>query len=232
MDRVAGAAVEAASMTVHAPPLREIYPAKRRAKRKAPLGGSLKRACDILCASVLLTLLLLPLLAIALLVRLDSKGPALFRQRRGGYGGRPFLILKFRTMTVEDDGKHVVQAALQDPRVTRLGAFLRKTSLDELPQLFNVLVGEMSLVGPRPHAVAHDRLFADVDPTYRRRQRARPGITGLAQIKGSRGPTHCPDDIRRRTALDLRYVEHWHIFLDIWILIRTALLVLFDRKAF
>jgi putative colanic acid biosysnthesis UDP-glucose lipid carrier transferase len=232
MERVAGAAVESASMAVNAPPLREIYPARGRARRRTPVGGALKRACDFVGALVLLALLWIPLVAIAIAIRLGSKGPALFRQRRGGYGGRPFLIFKFRTMTVEDDGKQVDQATPEDPRVTRLGAFLRKTSLDELPQLLNVLAGEMSLVGPRPHAVAHDRIFMEVDQTYRRRWRARPGITGLAQINGSRGPTTGPEDIRRRISFDVRYVEHWNIFLDAWILIRTALLLLFDRKAF
>jgi putative colanic acid biosynthesis UDP-glucose lipid carrier transferase len=191
-----------------------------------PVGGSLKRLFDICAAAGALVVFAPLLLLIGLAVRLESPGVAIFKQERGGFGGRNFRIWKFRTMTVTEDGAAVVQAKSNDARVTRLGRFLRKTSLDEFPQLVNVLIGDMSLIGPRPHALVHDIHFADVDPRYPLRTRARPGITGLAQVSGYRGPTETPEKIRARTEWDLRYVQNWSLAQDMNILFRTVGLVL------
>jgi len=178
-------------------------------------------------------LFLLPgLLLIAALVAIDMGGPVLFTQQRGGIGGRPFRIYKFRTMRVAEDGPVVTQAAKQDPRVTALGAILRRTSIDELPQLINVLKGEMSLVGPRPHALAHDEAFAAVTPQYIRRMRARPGVTGLAQISGCRGEIRCPEDLIRRVECDVEYIENWSVGLDFRILAATCTRLFFDERAY
>jgi putative colanic acid biosynthesis UDP-glucose lipid carrier transferase len=191
-----------------------------------PIGGALKRLFDICAAAAGLVVFLPLLLLIALAVRLDSPGAAIFKQERGGFGARKFRIWKFRTMTVTEDGCSVVQARNHDARVTGLGRFLRKSSLDEFPQLVNVLIGDMSLVGPRPHALVHDAMFEEVDPRYPLRTRARPGITGLAQVSGHRGPTETPEKIRARTEWDLRYVHNWSFVLDVGILLRTVLLVI------
>ena len=185
---------------------------------------------DGLVAGIVLVMLA-PLLAlVALLVRLDSTGPALFRQTRTGLNGRTFLIYKFRTMHVQEDGAVVRQARRGDVRMTRLGAILRKTSLDELPQLLNVLRGEMALVGPRPHALAHDSHYGSQIAIYRQRFAVRPGITGWAQINGSRGPTPELTDMQRRVELDLWYVQNRSFALDLRILIATALHVLPSRS--
>ena len=175
--------------------------------------------------------LLAPLLAlVALLVRMDSPGPALFRQTRTGLNGRTFLIYKFRTMHVQEDGAVVRQARRGDARMTRLGAILRKTSLDELPQLLNVLLGDMSLVGPRPHALAHDRHYGAQISAYQHRFAVRPGITGWAQINGSRGPTPELADMQHRIELDLWYVQNRSFAMDLKILIKTALHILPSRS--
>jgi lipopolysaccharide/colanic/teichoic acid biosynthesis glycosyltransferase len=185
---------------------------------------------DVLAAAATLVLLA-PLLAIlAILVRLDSPGPALFRQTRTGLNGRTFLIYKYRTMHVQEDGAVVRQAQRGDVRVTRLGALLRRTSLDELPQLLNVLRGEMSLVGPRPHALAHDSHYDALIATYRQRFVVRPGITGWAQINGSRGSTPHLSDMQRRVDLDLWYVQNRSFALDLRILLATALHILPRRS--
>jgi putative colanic acid biosynthesis UDP-glucose lipid carrier transferase len=180
-----------------------------------------KRLIDICGASALLLLLLPLLIAIGIAIRLGSEGSALFRQRRGGIGGRPFTILKFRTMTVAEDGDRVSQAKPGDERVTAIGAVLRKTSLDELPQLLNVLRGEMSLVGPRPHALAHDREFNRLVPSYGRRFAVKPGITGLAQVRGFRGETLNLNDIAQRVAADIEYIETWTLAKDLGLLAAT-----------
>ena len=181
--------------------------------------------------SALILVLLAPLLAlVALLVRFDSSGPALFRQTRTGLNGRTFLIYKFRTMHVQEDGDVVRQARRGDARMTRLGAILRKTSLDELPQLLNVLLGDMALVGPRPHALAHDSHYGSQIAIYRQRFAVRPGITGWAQINGSRGPTPELADMQRRVELDLWYVQNRSFALDLRILIATALHILPSRS--
>lgn len=186
----------------------------------------MKRLVDIVVSGVLLVACLIPGLLIALLVKLDSPGPVLFRQRRIGYGGRPFHILKFRTMHVLEDGPQVVQAIRRDPRVTRFGAVLRDLSFDELPQLINVLAGDMSLVGPRPHAAAHDDYYGRHIANYAYRHRVRPGITGWAQINGARGATPTLSDMQERIDLDAWYVDHCSLALDLMILFLTPLEIL------
>lgn len=175
--------------------------------------------------AALAILLLLPLLSlIALLITLDSRGPVLFQQARTGLNGRQFYIYKFRTMYVQENGPIVRQASRGDVRVTRLGKFLRRSSLDELPQLFNVLKCEMAMVGPRPHAVAHDIFYGTNIPNYNARFCVRPGITGLAQISGFRGATPHFSDMEKRVALDLWYVTNACFALDLRIFVKTVLM--------
>lgn len=180
--------------------------------------------------------LLAPLLgAIALAVRLDSPGPSLFRQERDGLNGRIFRVLKFRSMRMEASTPGLRQTVQGDPRCSRLGRFLRRSSLDELPQLFNVLCGDMSLVGPRPHAVdmrTEHRLGYEIVPGYALRHRVRPGITGLAQVSGLRGATHTAEQLRARVECDLDYINGWSLALDMRILGRTVLKVFSPTGAF
>ena len=193
--------------------------------------GIAKRVLD-LAVAVPALLVLAPLLAlIALLVQLDSRGPVLFRQRRSGICGRSFEILKFRTMHVLEDDETVVQAREGDPRATRVGRWLRRYSLDELPQLINVLRGEMSLVGPRPHARAHDAYYSDLIRNYRHRHAVKPGMTGWAQVNGLRGPTPTVDSMARRIEHDLWYARHASFALDLKILLRTPFEVFCHRNA-
>jgi putative colanic acid biosynthesis UDP-glucose lipid carrier transferase len=181
-----------------------------------------KRLIDLILAGVSF-FLLLPLLAlIAIAIRLDSKGPVLFRQLRGGRNGEPFRIYKFRTMHVLEDGTDVRQATRNDNRITRVGRWLRSSSLDELPQLLNVIAGDMALVGPRPHALAHDAQYGRLIPSYRLRFQVRPGITGLAQVSGCRGETPEVADMRRRVDLDNLYIAQQCLALDMKILLRTV----------
>jgi exopolysaccharide biosynthesis polyprenyl glycosylphosphotransferase len=183
-----------------------------------------KRIVDIVL-SLALVLMLAPLfMLVALAIRIDSPGPALFRQTRLGLRGKPFKILKFRTMNVMEDGAAVRQATPDDVRTTNLGRILRKTSIDETPQLINVLRGEMSIVGPRPHAIAHDRYYSAEIADYAKRMTVRPGITGWAQVNGSRGPTPTIDHMRQRVMFDIRYIEQWSLSLDFMILVRTVLM--------
>lgn len=189
---------------------------------------AVKRAFDIVAASCGIVLTLPLLLLIAALIRLDSPGPVLFRQRRYGFNQQAFRIFKFRTMTTTDDGHVVVQAKRNDPRITRLGHLLRRYNLDELPQFLNVLAGDMSLVGPRPHALAHDVEFERKIANYARRHNVKPGITGWAQVNGLRGETDTDDKMARRVAYDHWYIDNWSFWLDITILFRTVL----SRKAF
>jgi exopolysaccharide biosynthesis polyprenyl glycosylphosphotransferase len=191
-----------------------------------------KRVLDLLVTVPLLVLLAPALAAIALLVRLDSKGPVFFRQTRTGLRGRPFMIFKFRTMTVLEDGDAVVQASKDDARTTRVGRFLRKTSLDELPQLFNVLKGEMSLVGPRPHAMAHDRHYGAIIDHYAFRQRVKPGITGWAQVSGHRGATPTIETMQVRVHHDVWYAQRVNVALDLRILLATPFAILGQRNAY
>ena len=196
-----------------------------------PEDAPFKRALDLALSTILLCILSPLLGLIGILIRLDSDGPALFRQTRLGLAGKPFDIWKFRTMTVLENGDDVVQATKNDPRVTRLGRFLRTSSLDELPQLVNVLKGEMSLVGPRPHACAHDEYFGRLIENYALRQAVRPGITGWAQVNGHRGETPTTESMRARVDLDLWYVSHANVALDLEILARTAIELFRHRNA-
>lgn len=199
-----------------------------RATRSAPVGGWSKRAFDV-CASAAALVVLAPLLAlIAIAVRIDSPGQSIFRQERGGFAGKTFRILKFRTMTVMEN-RGVVQARNHDARITRLGSFLRRSSWDELPQLINVLMGDMSIIGPRPHAVEHDIYFDKVDPTYVDRFAARPGVTGLAQVNGCRGPTETEEKVKRRTSYDVEYVRNWTWAREIEIILATAALLFWKK---
>ncbi len=211
---------------------RKAIPSHRSARSHGPTGGAVKRLADFVVAGALLTFLAPLLLLIALLVRLETPGPAIFRQMRGGYGGRPFQIYKFRTMTVMQDGPAVPQASRNDARVTTFGAFLRQSSLDELPQLINVLQGHMSLIGPRPHALAHDAQFAAIDANYAQRFRARPGVTGLAQVSGNRGPTPTYESVRERLSYDVHYIRTWSLAMDMKILVRTLVLLFRGSQAF
>jgi putative colanic acid biosysnthesis UDP-glucose lipid carrier transferase len=186
------------------------------------MNGVWKRVFDLTAATALLCTLWPLLLSIGLIIRLSSRGPALFRQRRYGLNGQEIVVYKFRTMTVCEDGPVVAQATRRDHRVTRVGAFLRRTSLDELPQLLNVLAGSMSLVGPRPHAVAHNEEYRKRIDGYMIRHKVRPGITGWAQVHGLRGPTSTVEDMRRRVQYDIDYLRNWSFMLDLKIIARTA----------
>ncbi len=194
--------------------------------------GLIKRLMDVVIASITVVLLLPLLLLIGLLVKLSSPGPVIFRQRRYGLDGEEIRILKFRTMTVVEDGSHIRQATRDDERVTRVGRVLRRYSLDELPQLFNVLGGSMSLVGPRPHAVAHNEEYRKLIKGYMVRHKVPPGITGLAQVSGCRGETRTLEEMQARVEYDLDYLRQWTPMLDLSILFRTALVLLGDRKAY
>lgn len=193
--------------------------------------GMGKRILDLMI-SVPVVLALLPLLAmIAFAIKLDSNGPVLFRQTRNGMGGRPFQILKFRTMKVMENGADVVQARDGDPRVTRLGAVLRHYSLDELPQLLNVILGDMSLVGPRPHAQAHDTYYGERIAEYRHRFAVKPGMTGWAQIHGYRGPTPELADMAARIHHDAYYARRADLMLDLKILAATPFAIFYPTNA-
>jgi putative colanic acid biosynthesis UDP-glucose lipid carrier transferase len=185
------------------------------------------------CLAGAAVFLLLPLFALtALAIRLESPGPALFLQARVGFNGRRFRIFKFRTMSTMDDGPVIRQAQRNDPRVTRLGRLLRGLSIDELPQLLNVLRGEMSLVGPRPHALAHDDEYNRLIASYAMRRRMKPGITGWAQVNGCRGETPDLGTMQRRVDHDLWYIEYWSLWLDIRILLMTIIQVLQPRDVY
>jgi undecaprenyl-phosphate glucose phosphotransferase len=172
------------------------------------------------------------MLLTAIAIKLDSSGPIIFKQYRKGFNGKPFVMFKFRTMTVQENGDSVVQARRADPRVTPIGALLRSSSIDELPQLLNVLIGNMSLIGPRPHALAHDTYFEKVLGEYAFRHHVKPGMTGWAQCNGARGPTPTLDHIAERVKLDLWYVNNWSLWFDIQILIKTFFEVMRKRNAY
>jgi Undecaprenyl-phosphate glucose phosphotransferase len=201
---------------------------------RGPLSGferAIKRSFDLTAAAIGL-LLLSPLLVItAVAIKLDSSGPILFRQKRCGFNGRAFQIFKFRTMSVMEDSAIIHQARPSDSRVTRLGWLLRRTSIDELPQLLNVINGSMSLVGPRPHAVAHDNTFDKLVSNYAFRHHVKPGLTGWAQVNGFRGPTPRLEDVQRRVDFDLWYIDNWTFTLDLLIALRTIAEVLRGRNA-
>jgi putative colanic acid biosynthesis UDP-glucose lipid carrier transferase len=191
-----------------------------------------KRAFDLALATIVLLLGWPAFLILGMAIKLSSSGPVLFKQRRYGLNGEEILVYKFRSMTVCEDGAVVAQAVERDHRVTRLGAFLRRTSFDELPQILNVLEGTMSFVGPRPHAVAHNEEYRKLISGYMIRHKVRPGITGWAQVNGLRGETRTVDKMQRRVQYDLEYLENWSLALDLKIIIRTALLVLRDQNAY
>jgi putative colanic acid biosynthesis UDP-glucose lipid carrier transferase len=194
--------------------------------------GAIKRAMDVSIALLALLLLSPILLAISIAVRASSPGPVIFRQRRYGLDGREIIVYKFRTMTVTEDGERIVQAKRDDERITRVGRFLRRYSLDELPQLVNVVQGRMSLIGPRPHAVAHNEQYRRLIKGYMVRHKVLPGITGLAQVSGCRGETSTLEEMQARIGFDLEYLRRWSISLDLKILFRTAMQLLTDRKAY
>jgi len=203
--------------------------------RPAPLNATqraLKRVLDIAVAGSLLVILSPVLVLIAILIKCDSGGPVFFRQMRTGYRGQIFRIFKFRTMTVLEDGPVVTQAHKRDRRVTRIGSILRRSSLDELPQLLNVLTGDMSLVGPRPHAVAHDKSYALQIPDYVLRQHVLPGITGWAQVNGYRGETSTIDAMHKRVEHDVWYARNCSLLLDIQIMFRTFFEIMKARNAY
>ena len=191
-----------------------------------------KNVSDFVLALLILLLLSPIMLVIALAVKLTSSGPAIFRQRRYGLNGEEFIVYKFRTMTVSDDGSRIEQAHKNDPRITRIGAFLRRTSLDELPQFINVLQGRMSIVGPRPHAVAHNELYRKLIKGYMLRHKVKPGITGWAQVNGLRGETEVLEKMQARIEYDLDYLQNWSIWLDLWIILRTVWVVLRRDNAY
>jgi len=197
----------------------------------SPTEQAVKRGVDILFSLVALILLSPMLLAAAVAIRLDSPGPALFRQTRHGFNGRPFRIYKFRTMTVMENGDVVPQAQKKDKRVTRVGRWLRRYSIDELPQMVNVFIGDMSIVGPRPHASAHDRYFTSTIEKYAFRHHVKSGVTGWAQVSGARGETDTLEKMRRRVELDLWYINNWSIWLDFSIMIRTVFVVFSGKDA-
>ena len=173
------------------------------------------------------------LLLIAAAIKLDSKGPVIFKQRRHGFNNDVFEVYKFRSMKVADStSSEVKQATRNDFRVTGVGKFLRRTSLDELPQLFNVLRGNMSVVGPRPHAVQHNIEFSSIISDYFARHNVKPGITGWAQVNGLRGETNTVDKMHRRVEYDLHYIENWSLSLDLKIILKTAIAVWFDGNAY
>jgi putative colanic acid biosysnthesis UDP-glucose lipid carrier transferase len=191
-----------------------------------------KRLSDIVLGGLILVLIAPLLLFIAIGVKLSSPGPAIFKQRRNGLDGEEIVVWKFRSMRAQDDGAVVQQAIKGDPRVTPFGAFIRRTSLDELPQFFNVLQGRMSIVGPRPHAVAHNEQYREIIKAYMVRHKVKPGITGWAQIHGHRGETDTVDKMRARVEYDLEYLRNWSLGLDLQIIARTIKLVFFDRAAY
>src|SRR5436305_906234 len=191
-----------------------------------------KRVSDIVLATLIIVLISPVLLALATGVKLSSPGPVIFKQRRNGLDGDEITVYKCRSMRSADNGPVVRQATKNDPRVTRFGAFLRRTSLDELPQFFNVLQGRMSIVGPRPHAVAHNEEYRRIIKAYMVRHKVKPGITGWAQVNGHRGETDTIEKMQARVEYDLEYLRNWSLGLDLQIIVRTIRLVFFDRNAY
>ncbi len=198
----------------------------------AGIDGALKRGFDVVVSSLLLLILALPMALLALLVKLTSPGPVLFRQKRYGLSGEEIGVWKFRSMRCCDNGSQVRQATKNDSRITPLGGILRKTSLDELPQLFNVLAGDMSLVGPRPHASAHNEEYRQLIDGYMLRHKVKPGITGLAQVNGWRGETETLEKMQRRVEYDHRYIREWSLWMDVKILLKTATVVFQQENAY
>jgi len=197
-------------------------PVTRHGAPLTPTEMLAKRTFDVALALVILVLLLPLMLLVSLVIKLDSAGPVIFKQRRTGFNGQEFTIFKFRSMSVLEDGTQIAQTRRKDPRVTRVGRMLRQSSIDELPQLLNVLKGEMSLVGPRPHSVAHDDQYRASISSYANRHHVKPGITGWAQINGQRGETPLIQDMEKRIALDLWYIDNWSLALDLKIMWKSC----------
>lgn len=193
-----------------------------------PFNRAIKRAFDVAAAIVGLIMVSPLFVIVPLAIKLDSRGPVLFRQTRHGFNNEPVRVLKFRSMTVTEEGDNFRPVTRHDPRVTRLGRFMRHTNIDELPQLFNVLVGDMSLIGPRPHATSQNEVFAELISSYSRRHNVKPGITGWAQVNGYRGETDTLEKMQRRVEHDLYYIDNWSLLLDIKIVVMT----LFSRKVY
>jgi Undecaprenyl-phosphate glucose phosphotransferase len=215
--------------------LQKIGPVSSLQLRRMPLSRlelMEKRALDLVLASAALLLLTPILVLVGVLIKLDSPGPVFFLQRRFGFNQKPFQIIKFRSMRTCEDGAVIHQAKKDDPRVTRIGRWLRRWNVDEVPQLFNVIKGDMSLVGPRPHALSHDRKFERRISTYARRHNVKPGITGWAQIHGLRGETDTDEKMRRRVEHDLHYIDNWSVLLDLQILVRTVISPASYRNAY
>lgn len=189
------------------------------------VNGLAKRISDMLFASIILTLISPIMLAIAIGVKLSSPGPVIFKQRRYGLDGQEILVYKFRSMTTCDNGAKVVQATKNDARITPFGGFLRKTSLDELPQFINVIQGRMSIVGPRPHAVAHNEMYRKIIKGYMIRHKVKPGVTGWAQVNGLRGETDTLDKMQARIEFDIDYLRNWSLRLDLYIILKTVWVV-------
>jgi undecaprenyl-phosphate glucose phosphotransferase len=203
--------------------------------QRAPLSEVqrlVKRIIDIVAASFALLFFLPVMMITVVAIKLDSPGPIIFRQTRKGFNGKQFHILKFRTMTVQENGPEIVQATRDDSRVTTIGRLLRSSSIDELPQLWNVLKGDMSLIGPRPHALAHDNHFESLLSDYAFRHHVKPGITGWAQCNGARGAMPSIEHTVERVKLDLWYINNWSLWLDLLILIKTIFEVLRRRNAY
>jgi putative colanic acid biosynthesis UDP-glucose lipid carrier transferase len=194
--------------------------------------GLLKRVEDLVLGGIILALISIPMLLIAIGVKLSSPGPVFFRQRRYGLNGEQIMVLKFRTMTVCEDGPNVKQATKDDARITRFGAFLRRTSLDELPQFLQVITGSMSIVGPRPHAVSHNEQYRSLIPGYMLRHKVKPGITGWAQVNGWRGETDTLNKMEKRVEYDLDYIRKWGLGLDLLIIVKTVRQVIGHRNAY
>jgi putative colanic acid biosynthesis UDP-glucose lipid carrier transferase len=196
------------------------------------INGFIKRVSDIVLSLLILLMISPILLVLAIGVKVSSPGPVIFRQRRTGLDGEIIEVYKFRSMRTTDDGAVVKQATRDDPRITPFGAFIRKTSLDELPQFVNVLQGRMSIVGPRPHAVAHNVQYRRLVKAYMARHKVKPGITGWAQVNGLRGETDTLDKMAARVEYDLEYLRNWTLGLDLLIIARTVKLVFLDRSAY
>ncbi len=194
--------------------------------------GVTKRLEDFVLSLLILILISPILLAVAIGVKRSSPGPIIFKQRRYGLDGKEIIVYKFRSMRVTEDGTSVTQATRNDSRITPFGAFIRKTSLDELPQFINVLQGRMSIVGPRPHAVAHNETYRKLIKGYMVRHKVKPGITGWAQVSGYRGETETVEKMAKRIEFDLEYLRNWSLALDLWIIVKTALLVAKDDAAY
>jgi putative colanic acid biosynthesis UDP-glucose lipid carrier transferase len=196
------------------------------------LNGMIKRMSDIAFSLAIMALVWPVMLAVAVAVKVTSPGPVLFKQRRYGEDGESITVYKFRSMTVLEDGSMITQAKKNDQRLTPIGAFIRKTSLDELPQLLNILQGDMSIVGPRPHANAHNELYRKVIKGYMIRHKVKPGLTGWAQVNGLRGETDSVEKMKRRIDFDLDYLRHWSIWLDLKIILKTIAIVARDKNAY